>query len=203
MSDNPLLLLIVGAGALYLGKLWRDDLRARRAGRPNPRALPGATHAPRVASIIAAIGALLLLLVETVGEHLLGISAEQSTITWLFAAYTLVAPIIEELIFRGYLVIEHRGRNARWIGILVASAFFALIHAHLFDWGDNGFALTLTAKGFFTTGILFATSVWLYYTRFASWNPAHSLLPCIVAHAAKNAGVIVIKASTGFISGAW
>ena len=203
MSDNPLLLLIVGAGALYLGKLWLDDLRARRAGRPNPRALPGATPAPKVASVIAVIGALLLLAIETLGEHALGISAEQSTLTWLFAAYTLVAPIIEELVFRGFLVIDNRGAAARWAGILVASAAFALIHAHLFDWDDNGFALTLTAKGFFTTGILFATSVWLYYTRFASWNPSRSLLPCIVAHTAKNAGVIVIKASGGFIAGAW
>ncbi len=203
MSDNPLLLALVGLGALYLGKLWLDDLRAAQSGKPHPRALPGATPAPKVAHLIAIIGVLVLLAVETFGEHALGITAEQSTITWLFAAYTLFAPIIEELIFRGFLVIDHRGAAARWAGILAASAAFALIHAHLFDWGDDGFVLTLTAKGFFTTGILFATSVWLYYARFASWNPARSLLPCIVAHAAKNAGVIVIKASSGFVVGAW
>jgi len=203
MSENPLLLVIVGFASLYIGKLWLDDARAARAGKPNPRSLPGATPAPRVANVIAVIGALALLAIETFGEHALGLSAEQSTITWLFAVYTLAAPVIEELMFRGYLVIDNRGPALRWAGILVTSAIFALIHAHLFDWGDAGFALTLTAKGFFTTGILFATSVWLYYVRFAAWNPSRSLLPCIIAHAAKNAGVIAIKASGGFVVGAW
>jgi CAAX amino terminal protease family. len=203
MSSNPLLLVIVGLASLYLGKLWLDDVRAAEAGKPAPRPLPGATRAHRGAILIAVIGALVLLAIETFGEHALGISAEQSTITWLFAIYTLAAPIIEEIMFRGFLVIDHRGPAVRWAGILVASAIFALIHAHLFDWGDEGFALTLTSKGFFTTGILFATSVWLYYARFASWNPSRSLLPCIAAHVAKNAGVVVIKASTGFIAGAW
>lgn len=203
MTDNPLLLLVMGAVALYLGKLWLDDLKVAKAGQPNPRALPGATPAPTRASAIAIAGALVLLAIETVGEHALGISHEQSTMTWLLAFYTLLAPITEELIFRGYLVIDRRGAAARWAGILVASAAFALIHAHLWQWDDDGFALTLTAKNVFTTGILFATSVWLYYARFAAWNPAHSLLPCIVAHAAKNAGVIVIKAAGGFVVGTW
>ena len=203
MSDNPLLLVIVGLGALFLGKLWLDDRRAAAAGNPNPRALPGATPAPRRAIVIAITGALVLLAIETFGEHALGISGEQSTITWLFAAYTLVAPIIEELIFRGYLVIERRGTAALWAGVIGTSAVFALIHGHLWDSGDDGFALTLTAKGLFTTGILFAFSLWLYYARFAAWNPTRSLLPCIAAHAVKNAGVVAIKASGGFMSGAW
>jgi hypothetical protein len=39
--------------------------------------------------------------------------------------------------------------------------------------------------------------------RFYRWNPAHSLLPCIAAHAAKNLGVIGIKAAQGFLVGWW
>ncbi len=203
MNDNPLLLLIVGATGLYFGKLWLDDLRAARAGRPNPRALPGATPARPSALWIASLGALVLLVVETLGEHALGIADEQSTMTWLFAAYTLIAALIEEVIFRGFLVIEGRGTAARWAGILTASALFALLHPFLWEWEDAGFALTLDAKGVFSTAIVFVTSVWLYVARFARWNPTQSLLPCIVAHAVKNAGVIAIKAGSGFMGGLW
>src|SRR5688572_22643937 len=118
MSHNPFLLLLVGAAGLYFGKLWLDDLKAARAARPNPRPLPGAAPAAPIAILIAVAGAVVLLAIETFGEHALGISAQQSTITWLFALYTLTAAIIEEVIFRGYLVIENRGNAARWAGIV-------------------------------------------------------------------------------------
>lgn len=203
MTDNPLLLLVLSVAGLYLGKLWLDDLRAAKSGRPNPRALPGATPAPGRAVAIAVIGVLVLLAVETLGENALGLSDQQSRITWLFGCYTLVAAIIEELIFRGYLVIEGRGTSWRWAGIFGASALFAMLHPFLWRWDDAGFAFTLTSKGTFSTAIVFATSVWLYIARFARWNPTRSLLPCIAAHAAKNAGVIAIKAAQGYVSGWW
>lgn len=203
MTDQPLLLLVLGAAGLYFGKLWLDDLRSARAGRPRAGALPGATPAPARAVVVAVVGALVLLTIETSGENALGLSAEQSRITWLFGAYTLTAAIIEEIIFRGYIVVEHRGAAARWAGIVGASALFAALHPFLWRWDDAGWALTLNAKGAFSTAIVFATSLWLYVARFAAWNPRHSLLPCIAAHAAKNAGVIAIKAAQGFVVGAW
>lgn len=203
MSNNPLLLLLVGAAGLYVGKLWRDDMRAARAGVPKPGALPGATPAQPVAVMIAIIGALVLLVIETVGEHLLGLSDQQSTITWLFALYTLTAAIIEEVIFRGYLVIDRQGSAIRWVAALVASLLFAALHPFLWEWTDAGFTLKLNAKGAFSTAIVFATSLWLYIARFAAWNPSHSLLPCIAGHAAKNAGVIAIKLAQGFVVGLW
>ncbi|HWA86598.1 MAG TPA: CPBP family intramembrane glutamic endopeptidase [Opitutus sp.] len=203
MSNNPVFLVILGLAGLMLGKMWLDDMRAARAGRPHPRALPGATPARISAILIAVLGALVLLAVETLGENALGLSAEQSRITWLFGAYSLTAAIIEEVVFRGYLVIEGRGRAALWAGILGASVLFAVLHPFLWRWDDHGFALTFTAKGTFSSVIVFATSLWLYAARFGSWNPTRSLLPCIAGHAAKNAGVIVIKFAQGFVSGAW
>ncbi|HVU24051.1 MAG TPA: CPBP family intramembrane glutamic endopeptidase [Opitutus sp.] len=203
MSNNPLLLVILAVAALALGKLWLDDLRAARAGRPNPRALPGATPARPVAVVVAVLGALALLATETLGEKALGLADQQSRITWLFGAYSLVAAIIEEIVFRGYLVIEGRGRGALWAGILGASVLFAALHPFLWRWDDHGFALTLTAKGAFSSAIVFATSLWLYAARFAAWNPTRSLLPCIAGHAAKNAGVIAVKFAQGFVGGAW
>lgn len=191
------------AAAAYVAKLWSDDCRAARTDRPNPRALPGAAPAPGRAIAIAVLGALVLLALETWGEIRLGIADKQSRMTILFGVYTLAAAVIEEVIFRGYLVIEGRGTAARWAGILGASVVFALVHPFLWTWGDEGFSWTIGAKGWFSTTVVFAGSLWFYAVRFASWNPQRSLLPCFAAHAAKNLGVIAVKAAQGFVVGWW
>jgi membrane protease YdiL (CAAX protease family) len=202
--NSPLLLVLMTAAGLYVGKLWRDDRRAARASRPNPNALPGATDASRSAIVIAVVGALVILGAETFGESALGLAAQQSQMTWLFAFYSMVAaPLIEEIIFRGWLVIEHRGATTMWAGVAGASVIFAALHPFLWQWDDAGFAWTFSAKGWFSTAAVFATSLWLYVARLAKWNASRSLLPCFAAHAAKNLGVVAIKAATGFMGGAW
>jgi uncharacterized protein len=153
---------------------------------------------------IAVLGSLLILGGETFGENVLGISEEQSKITWLFAAYTVLgAPIIEELTFRGFLVVDTRGRRALWISAVVASIAFAVVHPFLWSWEDSRFQFTLTGKGWFSTTALFLSSLWWYFARFGKWNPSNSLLPCFAAHAAKNAGVVLVKAGTGYMNGLW
>jgi len=202
--NHPFLLVLMTAAGLYVGKLWRDDARAARAGSPNPNAWPGATDASHRAIGIAVMGALGLLAVETFFESRLGLAAQQSRMTWLFALYSVAgAPIIEELIFRGWIVIESRGRAVMWAGAAGASAVFAVLHPFLWRWDDAGFAMTLTAKGWFSTAAIFAGSLWFYVARLAAWNPQRSLLPCFAAHAAKNVGVVAIKAATGFVGGMW
>jgi uncharacterized protein len=202
--NNPLLLALLTAAGLYVAKLWLNDTRAAREGKATPHMLPGATTAPRRAIMIAVIGALALLAVETIGEIALRIADEQSRMTWLFALYSVAAaPVIEEIIFRGWLVIENRGRVALWFGAVGVSALFAMLHPFLWRWDEMGLALSPSLKGWFSTAIVFATSLWLYVARLASWNPQHSLLPCFAGHAAKNAGVVVIKAATGFVAGLW
>lgn len=202
--NHPLLLSLLLLGGVWVAKLWHDDLRAARTGRPNPGALPGATPASSRALVIAVAGALALLAVETVGEYALGIASEQSRMTWLFAAYSvLAAPLIEELIFRGWLVVTGRGAPTMWLAAVGASLAFALLHPFLWKSDDAGFAWTLTAKGWFSTAVVFAASLWFYAARLAPWNPSRSLLPCVAAHAAKNAGVVAVKAATGFMGGLW
>lgn len=191
------------AATAYVAKLWRDDYRGALGGQPNPRALPGATPAPRRAIIIAALGALVLLALETWGEIRLGIVGEQSRMTALFGLYTLAAAVIEEVIFRGYIVIDGRGNGVRWAGIVGASLVFAALHPFLWNWDDAGFRWTIGPKGLFSTAVVFAGSLWFYLVRFATWNPSRSLLPCFAAHAAKNLGVIAIKATQGFLVGWW
>ncbi len=192
---------MIGAGA-YIGKLWWQDKCNAESGHAHPQALPGAAPTTRKALLYACLGSLILLAGETWGEYELGIVSEQSNMTVLFALNTLVAPIIEELIFRGYLVINNHGKTIRWLGIVVASALFALLHPLLWVWED-GLVLTLSVKGAFSTLAAFTFSLWFYSVRFSRWNRSQSLLPCIAAHATKNLGVIAIKATQGFLIGWW
>jgi uncharacterized protein len=197
---HPLLLALLTGASVYLAKLWRDDLRASIPGRPQLRSLPGATPASRRSVLIAVAGALLLVMAETAGEVALEIIHEQSRMTWLFALYSVcAAPVIEELIFRGWLVVEHRGPMAMWSAAIGASALFAALHPFLWTWQDARLDYTGGVKGWFSTLAVFATSLWLYAVRLGPWNPTRSLLPCFLAHAAKNAAVVAIKAMTGFM----
>jgi membrane protease YdiL (CAAX protease family) len=199
--NHPTLLVLLIAASMYVGKWWVHDVRAARAGKPNPQSLPGATRATWPAVVIAVSGAFVLLALETAGEIGLGVAHEQGRISWLFAFYSIAsAPLIEELIFRGWLVVEDRGRALMWAAAIVASLAFALFHPFLWRW-DDGLSLTVGVKGFFSTGIVFTLSLWLYAARLGPWNPERSLLPCIAAHAAKNLGVVAIKAATGYIDG--
>jgi uncharacterized protein len=202
--NHPLLLLMLTCAGLYIAKLWRDDLRTIEREGPNVNALPGARQASHRAVMIGIVGAIVLLLTETAGEIALGIADEQSKMTWLFALYSVcAAPVIEELIFRGWLVVENRGPVTMWAAAFGASIAFAALHPFLWRWEDAGFEFTFGRKGWFSTSIVFASSLWFYAARLGPWNKSRSLLPCFAGHAAKNLGVVVIKATTGFMSGLW
>lgn len=205
-ASHPLLYLglLVATGVLV--KWWLDDYRLFRRGEKSPTAkpLPGATPASLPACALAAGGALVLLAVETGGEYALGLTAQQSRMTVLFGLYTLGAALMEEVIFRGYLVVENRGRGGLIAGIIGASLGFAALHPFLWEWSDAGLVLRLReTKAWFSTGMIFLGSLWFYAVRFMPLNPQRSLLPCFAAHLAKNAGVFVIKYAQGFVSGWW
>jgi len=201
--DNPWLLagMILAGGVV--AKWWRDDYRAAQQGIPSPQAFPGATPAGGRALFIAAGGALILLAAETAGEQALGLTEKQSRMTVLFGLYTLVAAFGEELIFRGYLVVENRGRAALLAGVIGASLGFALLHPFLWEWREGSLSLHGDNKAWFSTAAVFAGSLWFYAVRFLPMNPTRSLLPCVAAHLAKNLGVFAIKYAQGFVSGWW
>lgn len=204
MNDNPVALIFMSGIGLYMAWLWWCDLKMQQStGLVDARGLPGAFPASARSLWIAALGTLVILAGETMGEIALGISAEQSDMTVMFGMYTLVAAIIEELIFRGYVVVTDRGKKAFFAGIFLASLLFALMHPFLWEWEDDGFVLTLDLKGWFSTAVVFIGSLWFYACRFAPWNPRHSLLPCFVAHLTKNAGVFIIKGYQGHVVGLW
>jgi len=202
MNDNPWLLLVMIAAGLVFAWLWLRDFRDRNRGR-HAHPLPGATSSPAGVILVGAVVGIGLVAAETACESWLGITGAQSMMTPLFAIWTLVAAVIEEIIFRGYLVIGKRGPAVLCLGIVLFSAVFAAIHPFLWSWDEAGFQWTPGLKGWFSTAFAFAGSIAFYSLRFNRWNPALSLLPCFAAHLAKNAGVIAVKASQGFLSGLW
>lgn len=202
MNDSPILALLMIAAGVYVTRIWVEDMRAAESGQPIRGGLPGAFWSNRRAITIAVAGALVILAAETWGEIALGLDQEQSEMTVLFGIYTLAAAIIEEILFRGFLVIEGRGKVLRGIGIVGASLLFAAFHPFLWEW-DEGLTWTFNAKGWFSTGAIFVGSLWFYYVRFMPANPKHSLLPCFAAHFTKNLGVFAIKGVQGFVVGLW
>jgi uncharacterized protein len=198
-----LLLLLVGA-SVWVARAWVNDYRAALAGTPNDKSIPGATPVSASVTALASVGALCILALETGGEHMLGVSAAQSKVTVLFALYSIGgAPIIEEVIFRGYLVIENRGRLVLWGGVVAISLLFAFLHPFLWTWNGQGLTLQFGAKPWFSTAVVFMVSLWFYTVRFFRLNPQRSLLPCFVAHATKNLGVFAVKYVEGFVGGWW
>lgn len=205
MSDSPLIILILFAGAAYLFKIWLDDQKAWRAGSPNEQALPGATPAPAIALWIGAIGAIFLVLIETGGEIALGVSDQQTDITAIFLLAMVGAGVLEEVIFRGYLVVTNRGHRALLASIVGFSLLFALLHYQYYteipedgSWTD--FTFVIDAKSSWSLLLLFLNSLWFYSVRFFKWNPHQSLLPCFVAHITSNLAVFIVKALQGHVT---
>jgi len=210
MTENPIMILLYVGIAAYIGNMYWVDYKAQRGGELNEQAMPGATGTTLKAILIGVLGSLVLLGVETGGEIALGISAEQSEVVWYLVITWLCAGIVEEVIFRGYLVVDKRGR-----ALLVGSCFgfsliFALLHFHLFSFSYAEAASwweiwrveiewTLETKGWFTTGLLLANSLWWYACRFGPWNPTQSIFPCMIAHASSNLGVFFVKLAQGFV----
>ncbi len=201
MNESPFMVLLYVGVAAYVGYMYWGDYQSNQAlEQPDPRGMPGATSASLGLFVIGVIGALLILAAETSGEIALGIAAEQSEMVWYFVFAILGAGIVEEIIFRGYLVVDGKGRAALIGSCVGFSLIFAIIHGHFWS-NEEGqaFAWTFTTKAFFTTGILLANSLWFYALRFGSWNKNRSLFPCMLAHAASNLGVFCVKWAQGFV----
>ncbi|KRP35813.1 MAG: hypothetical protein ABS34_10050 [Opitutaceae bacterium BACL24 MAG-120322-bin51] len=201
MNESPFMILLYVGVAAYVGYMYWGDYQSNQLlVQPDPRGMPGATSARWGLYGIGVIGALLILAAETGGEIALGIAAEQSEMVWYLVFAILGAGIVEEIIFRGYLVVDGKGRAALIGSCFGFSLIFAIIHGHFWS-NEEGqaFAWTFTTKAFFTTGILLANSLWFYALRFGPWNKNRSLFPCMLAHAASNLGVFFVKWAQGFI----
>lgn len=199
--DSPLIQLCFLGTVAYVFYLWLSDLKKNKGGVAVPGALPGASSASFKWIAIGVIGAVTLVIAETIGENVLGVSSEQTSMTLLLALVTIAAGFGEELIFRGYLVVQNKGSSTLWLSVLAFSIIFALIHPYLWSWEDGTFHIILTSKAIFSTSVVLLNSIWFYYLRFSVFNENKSLWPCIAAHASSNAAVFVVKLAQGHVSG--
>jgi uncharacterized protein len=198
-QDDPFIILISFLLCLYAFKLWCSDLKKQRNGVVLLSTFPGASPCKLSAVIVAIIGALLILFLETWGEYALAVSAEQKDITVLFLFAMISASFVEELIFRGYLVIKGKGSIPLVSSILMFSLIFAVIHPYLWNFDKMALSVDLSTKALFSTGIIFLNSIWFYTVRFYAINPENSLIPCFSAHLASNLGVFLIKLCQGHV----
>ena len=150
MNEDPLIILIYCAIAIYIANIYRADIKAFVAGEPNVKALPGAKPTNGLLIFASVLGALVLLGNAVVGEYALGIVEAQSEMVWFFVFASISAGVIEEVVFRGYLVVQNRGRNALVLSCLGFSLVFALVHGYLWSMED-GFAWNFTVQGIFNT----------------------------------------------------
>lgn len=198
MNEDPLIILIYCAIAIYIANLYRADIKAFIGGQPNVKALPGAKPTTGLLIFASVLGALVLLGNAVVGEYALDIVDAQSEMVWFFVFASISAGVIEEVVFRGYLVVQNRGRNALVLSCLGFSLIFSIVHGHLWSM-EEGFAWNFTVQGIFNTWILFFNSVCFYALRFGPWNANQSIVPSIVAHIVLNVGVFGVKLAQGFI----
>ncbi|MBN1404731.1 MAG: CPBP family intramembrane metalloprotease [Opitutales bacterium] len=201
---SPASITISVVAAIIVLKLWISDYVAFRKGVPVDNPLPGATPAPLILVTIGAVVSVAIVGVETLGEYMLGISGEQSTISYLYLAAMLGAGIVEELLFRGFFVVKNRGKAALIGSIVAFSVVFALIHGHLLispeDSHSGKYELSFAAGPLWWTFILFINSLWWYALRFMPANAQRSLLPCFAGHIASNLAVFFIKYAQGFVA---
>ncbi|MEA3350418.1 MAG: type II CAAX endopeptidase family protein [Chloroflexota bacterium] len=92
--------------------------------------------------------------------------ADISSPGWIFIAGVVIAPVVEEIIFRGFIFAGLRGRYGWKKAALISSALFALIHIQ-----------PLAVIPIFILGLIFA---YLYQRSGSIW-------PAIIMHMSTNA----------------
>lgn len=214
--DSPWIYVAALAVIPFFYRMCWQDYKAQASGETLPNALPGMTPVAVWVSLFSMLGVLVILGIEIAGEYRLGIVEKQSEMTIVFALVTVfVAPLIEEVIFRGFLCFD-KTKAALLASIVGGSVLFALLHAHIitFETPDEdklatsvelfgGMWLQYGNGALLTTSILFVRSLWLYAVRFMPGNARHSIIPCVLAHMISNVGVVVAKGFQGKLSFAW
>jgi membrane protease YdiL (CAAX protease family) len=117
--------------------------------------------------VFIAIAQRTLLFVDFDQQQVTGFEGLSARYEYILAFITLViiAPIAEEVLFRGYLFGKLRKVTKTWIAILITSVLFGIVH---FAWnvGIDVFALSI---------IMCLVTVW-----------SKSLWPAIIIHMSKN-----------------
>jgi membrane protease YdiL (CAAX protease family) len=196
LTQSKFVAAAVGGLSLYatllVGYHWtakeRDwiDLRTRFAPVGRTPLLIGALTAPALIAVMTVLGFIL----KAIGINLKDIP-DPSILPhhWVQLPFALlliviVAPICEELIFRGLLLDWLRQKMSVWIAAVILSVLFSLLH-------DNHFATGAIGWLAFTDRFLMGLGASALMIRY------HSLRPAVVMHATFNA----IGVFTSFLDG--
>lgn len=209
-QDDKFFSIFMFAISAYLFYMWLDDLLYYRKNGGNTRkgAFAGAATVPIKYCLWAAAAALALLALHVWTEYSLGVASEQTSFSYWAIFSWIAAAFVEELVFRGYLVVQNKGAFALVASILFFSLLFALAHPFVWNYEvpegaslfDGMWVWNFSLQPVLSTVSIFECSVLFYVLRFMPQNPTRSLLPCITAHAAYNIGVYLVKFAQGFIA---
>lgn len=208
VQDNVYYALIMFFVVAYIFYVWVGDmLYFSKNGKHRKGAFAGATPVSLKYVLFSIISVLILLFIHIAGEEYLGITSEQSSVGAMALLSWTAAAFIEELIFRGYLVIQNKGVAMLVFSILVFSSLFALAHPFIWDYTipdgksifDGIWKFEISCRTLFSTFSIFTCSILFYTLRFLPQNKYRSLVPCILAHFTYNFGVFVTKLVLGFI----
>lgn len=207
-QDSPIFSVASLAVAVWLFYMWLGDCRHYcRTGSERRGAFEGAYPAPAGLVAVGVVCALALLFVNSAAERFLGVTCDQMKVApWALLSW-IGAAFVEELIFRGYLVVRGRGKLALVASVIFFSFVFAAGHPFLWNYevSEGGsifsgkWSFTPSAQALINTLAIFECSLLFYALRFAPQNKTRSLIPCICAHAAYNCGVFAVKAFQGFV----
>jgi membrane protease YdiL (CAAX protease family) len=187
-STVPLLLVLSPIAVLALTSAWiglRYQGRLRPVtGRRGPRlgdvgigvgiGIASLIGQRVIVGIIAIIASRFDVDLPVVQETFRMIAQRPDVAPLLVLTAVLLAPVAEEVLFRGILFQGLRAQGGFWLAAVVSAALFTLAHL-----GEDGgwFAIGIIASGIFPLGLVFAALV----------ERRGSLLVSIVAHASYNA----------------
>ena len=207
-QDSPIFSIFSLAIAVWLFSMWIGDYKYFvKNGEKRKGCFAGATPAPLRLVIAGVVAALAFLALSVFVEAKFGLSAEQTKVApWALFSW-IGAAFVEELVFRGYLVVQGRGRTALWGGVFFFSFLFAAGHPFLWNYevpdGSSIFSGVWTfnagVQPLLSTLTIFGCSLIFYVLRFVPQNIHRSIMPCICAHAAYNCGVFAVKLCQGFV----
>ena len=181
-------LLVVGSGALR----WRD-MGLRQADRDRAAALTDiALGAALAVPTLFLAGVIAIVLVGLLGvgpEPIIPLTPDPDILLASLVAAVVVAPIWEELFFRGFATTAWARMTGTRAAIVRGAVFFALVHVLTGLGGDVGTAARVALIAFsvrLPVGIVLG---WLFLRR-------RSLLAAIALHATYNGLPILLYAAT-------
>jgi len=174
------LIMVLGNGCVFTVLMHYKGLSYRDLFHSSSSSV-GATVLVLVPAIALTVPALLLIM-EFIQQFLVWMfplsSSEQATFTQMasgsfssLVAVCILAPVLEEMLFRGIILRSFLRQYARWEAIVGSAALFGFAHLNLYQ---------------YVGGVIIGVFLgWLY-------ERTRSLLPCIALHATYNSGCMLV-----------